>query len=415
MKVLWLGNMLPGVVQKQINGKVASGLWMDHVLEGLRNEKIMLRILAPGKGDRGQLDERCGYRTFREGLPYVYLPELEDLFLRELEEFRPDVIHIWGTEYGHTLAMVNAAEKLDLLDRLVISIQGLCSVIAEHYAEGVPYWVQKRPNFRDFVRRDSIARQREKFAPRGAPEVEALNNAKHVIGRTHWDLACVQRINPNARYHLCNETLREAFYEGSWSYDRCAPHTVFASSHSYPVKGFHYALHAFAEVCEAYPDARLLVTGKSYFPSNFRQRLRQSGYQRHLEVLTKQLHLEDKIVFLGSLSPEEMKKAFLSANVFILPSCIENSPNALGEAMLLGVPCVASDVGGVMTMMKHGEEGYMYPSTAPYMLSHYIKELFVMGDRAAALGSKASDHARRTHDPEQNLRDLLSVYQEISG
>ena len=83
--------------------------------------------------------------------------------------------------------------------------------------------------------------------------------------------------------------------------------------------------------------------------------------------------------------------------------------------MLLGVPCVASDVGGVMTLMKHGDEGYMYPSTAPYMLSHYIKELFAMGDRAAELGRKARAHAQMTHDPEKNLRDLLAIYQEISG
>ena len=68
-----------------------------------------------------------------------------------------------------------------------------------------------------------------------------------------------------------------------------------------------------------------------------------------------------------------------------------------------------------MTLLEHGKEGYMYPSTAPYMLAHYIKELFAMGDRAAALGNEAKVHARRTHDPEQNLRDLLSVYQEISG
>lgn len=415
MKVLWLGNMLPGAVQRQISGKAASGLWMDHVLEGLRGESVTLRILAPGKGDRGQLDERCSYSTFSEGLPYVYLPQLEERFLQELEAFRPDVIHVWGTEYGHTLAMVNAAEKLGLLDRLAISIQGLCSVIAEHYAEGVPYWVQNLPNFRDFIRRDSITRQRKKFALRGKLEVDALKKARHVIGRTHWDWACVKRVNPAARYHLCNETLREAFYEGGWSYERCTPYTVFAASHSYPVKGFHYALQAFAEVCEAYPDARLLVTGKSFFPKNLQQRLRRSGYQRYLEAQAKRLCLEDKIVFLGSLSPEEMKEAFLNANVFVLPSCIENSPNALGEAMLLGVPCVASDVGGVMTMMEHGKEGYMYPSTAPYMLAHYIKELFAMGERAAELGSKARAHAQMTHDPEKNLRDLLSIYQEISG
>ena len=57
--------------------------------------------------------------------------------------------------------------------------------------------------------------------------------------------------------------------------------------------------------------------------------------------------MEDKIEFLGRLSAEGMKQAYLDANVFVMPSTIENSPNSLGEAMLLGVPCVAADVGGV--------------------------------------------------------------------
>jgi len=99
----------------------------------------------------------------------------------------------------------------------------------------------------------------------------------------------------------------------------------------------------------------------------------------------------------------------------VLPSTIENSPNALGEAMLLGVPCVASDVGGVITMMNHGTEGYVYPSTAPYMLAHYIKKIFAQAEQAAALGNEARSHARRIHDPEKNLRDLLAIYHEISG
>lgn len=81
--------------------------------------------------------------------------------------------------------------------------------------------------------------------------------------------------------------------------------------------------------------------------------------------------------------------------------------------MLLGVPCVASDVGGV-TNMLHPGEGYVYPSTAPYMLAHDIMEVFAMEHRVAELGAAARAHARKTHDPEKNLRDLLAIYREIA-
>jgi glycosyltransferase involved in cell wall biosynthesis len=82
--------------------------------------------------------------------------------------------------------------------------------------------------------------------------------------------------------------------------------------------------------------------------------------------------------------------------------------------MLLSVPCVAADVGGVTTMMTHGKEGFVYQSTASYMLAHYIKEVFAREDAAAEMGQSAREHALKTHDPETNLRDLLNIYKELA-
>ncbi|MGM9549263.1 MAG: glycosyltransferase family 4 protein [Faecousia sp.] len=414
MKLLWLCNMVPGKVKEVISGSASGGgLWVDSVLEGLLElEETEIRILCPGDGGRGAVSRRCSYAFFSEGLPYVYLPELEKQFREELDTFRPEVIHVWGTEYGHTLAMVNAAEKAGVLDRLVVSIQGLCSVYAGHYAEGVPERIRRGSTFRDLVRRDNIVKQREKFVLRGVLEAEALQKARHVIGRTDWDFACTRRINPETEYHFCNETLRRPFYEGAWRYESCQRHRIFASSCAYPVKGFHYLLEAFAELVKTYPDATLAVPGKSFLTAD---RLRRTNYQKYLAGLARQYGVEDKIEFLGSLSAEGMKQAFLSANVFVLPSTIENSPNSLGEAMLLGVPCVAADVGGVANMLRHGAEGYVYPSSAPYMLAHYIGRVFDMEKQAEALGTQASAHAGLTHDPEKNLKDLLEIYLRLKG
>ena len=413
MKVLWLCNMMPGVVKQAITGKEGNGLWVDHVLHDLRKQAdLEIRVLCPGTPHQiGALDASCSYSTFRTKAPYTYLPEVESQFRQELKAYQPDVIHIWGTEYAHTLAMVNAAEQEAMVNRVVVSIQGLCSIYAGHYAEGVPQSVIRGKTLRDLLRQDDIPRQQKKFALRGKLEVQALRKVSHVIGRTVWDKACTNQINPQAAYHFCNETLRMAFFDHQWDFSSCTRYNIFASSCVYPVKGFHYLLEAFAEVVKAYPDATLSVPGKSYLTVS---PLRCSSYQKYLAKLTRQYGLEDKIEFLGSLSAEGMKDAYLKANVFVLPSTIENSPNSLGEAMLLGVPCVAADVGGVTTMMTHETEGFVYQSTAPYMLAHYIKNVFAMGERAAAMGQAARAQARKTHDPETNLRDLLGIYEEIA-
>ena len=413
MKLLWLCNMMPEKVREIVTGKPGSGLWVDHVLSGLRREGLRIHILCPGGDMRGSLDDKCSFAAFRNQEAYRYLPEVEAFFLEELKTYRPDVIHIWGTEYAHTLAMMNAAEKLGMEQRCVISIQGLCSVYARHYAEGIPVKVQRQYTLHDLLKRENILGQQRIYERRGDLEVQALQKTHHVIGRTHWDLACTQMLAPQARYHFCNETLREPFYEGQWSYSGCQKHRIFASSCVYPVKGFHYLLEALAEVSKEYPDAVLAVPGKSFLKLDWKGILHEDNYHRYLKKLTEQYGLRSKIEFLGGLSPEGMKEQFLKANVFVLPSTIENSPNSLGEAMLLGTPCVAADVGGVTTMLESGKEGLVYQSTAPYMLASCMKQVFAMEDKAEAMGRAASEHARITHDPGKNLEDLLGIYREI--
>ena len=416
MKLLWVCNMVPGEIRAKVSGGSGSAYWVDHVLSGIRERKIPLRILCRGGEARGQLDESCSYVLFPALPPRQYSAQVESLFLQELRDFRPDVIHIWGTEYSHTLAMVNAAEKAGMPDRVVIGIQGLCSVIERHYCEGIPMAVARSCTFRELLRGDNILGQQKAFALRGKQEKEALQKVSHVLGRTEWDRACVESINPKVQYHFCNETLREPFYRDTWSYETCQKHRIFASSCVYPVKGFHYLLEAFAQLLKKYPDATLAVPGKDFRDlRTLTKRLRENSYNRYLRKLTEQYHLGDKVEILGSLSPEEMKEQYLKANVFALPSTIENSPNSMGEAMLLGTPCVAADVGGVSTMLRHNAEGFVYQSTAPYMLAHYIDRIFSMQEAAESMGQAAATHARMTHDPDQNMKELLRAYRTIAA
>ena len=407
MRLLWLCNTVPGIISAHAGTASGGGLWMDHVLTDLLRMDVTIRVLCLGAVGQGQINDRCSYRSFEEPLPYRIEPGLERCFEQELQEFQPDVIHIWGTEYGHTLSMMKAAEKECMLDRTVISIQGLCSRIARHYTEGVPHGVCRAYTFRDLVRGDRILDQQRKFVRRGALEVEALKLAHHVIGRTDWDLACTRQINPRATYHVCRETLREAFYTGHWKLESCQKHRIFTSSCSYPVKGFHYLLEALAQLTLEFPDVSLAVPGMN---PREKSRLRLNGYDRYLIGLMDHYGLTDRVEFLGGLSQEQMKQQYLSSNVFVLCSTVENSPNSLGEAMLLGVPCVASDVGGVSSMLCHGKEGLMYQSTAPYMLADRIRQIFVHEEQAQCMGEYARKRALAAHDARVNLEQLLQIY-----
>ena len=71
-------------------------------------------------------------------------------------------------------------------------------------------------------------------------------------------------------------------------------------------------------------------------------------------------NIESHIHFLGPLNAAQMRDEYLKANLFLCPSAIENSPNSLAEAQILGVPCLASFVGGVNDMIPTPACGHTY-------------------------------------------------------
>ena len=415
MKVLWLCNNAPGVVRSALSGKQESQVnWLDHVLQDLLDQGITLRILYRGSGAPGQIDAQCSYAPVSETPAHIYQPQLEDRFRRELRNYQPDVIHSWGVEYHHALALVNAAEKEGMLPHMAASIQGLCCRIAPHYSDGLPASALRSRTIRDIMRHDSILAQQKQYTQRGEMEIQALGKLSHVIGRTEWDQRNALEINPKLIYHHCDETLRDVFYTDQWAYSRCRKHRIFASSCSYPVKGFHILLEALAIVRQQYPDAEIAVTGRSFVATDFKSRMRRNGYEKYLSNLVKRNRLGGAVHFLGHLSAQDMKQAYLDANVFVLSSTMENSPNALGEAMLLGLPCVAAEVGGVSSLIG-SQEGILCAPVNPAAMAEGICRVFSMEDQAEAMGAAARTRACKTHDPEQNMKDLMDIYRLLSG
>lgn len=415
MKVLWLCNtILPEIAEQLCLPIAASGGWLTGAAKKMKeSESVQLSICFPQNKTADLISGKVnGVRYWGYPLPkkgaHIYDMRTERVLEQVIQEATPDLVHIWGTEYPHALAMTRVFDS----QRTIISIQGLCGYIANHYLGFLPKRLYSVCSLRDCLRRDRTVDQQKKFSLRGRFEEEALKNVSHIIGRTRWDYACTRQLAPETKYHFCNETLRDVFYEkaGMWRPDTCESHSIFVSQANYPVKGFHIALQAMPEILRNYPDARLYTTGKSPFKQPI-YRLR--GYQKVLRKEIKRLNLMDKVVFLGQLNDVEMCDRFLRSNVFVSASSIENSPNSVCEAMMLGVPIVASFVGGTMDLLCDQKEGFLYQTDASYMLAHYICSIFADEGMAFHMGQSASAHARITHNREHNLQVLLNIYKEV--
>ena len=112
---------------------------------------------------------------------------------------------------------------------------------------------------------------------------------------------------------------------------------------------------------------------------------------------------------------KKMCERYLSSNVAVSASSIENSSNSVGEAMLLGMPVVASDVGGTNNFIEHKKNGYLYPADAPYMLAHYVCEVFGDAEKAAAMGERARQFALECFDKAASIERYKEIYEAIVG
>ena len=108
---------------------------------------------------------------------------------------------------------------------------------------------------------------------------------------------------------------------------------------------------------------------------------------------------------------ESMKKQYLKCNVFVSPSGIENSPNSVCEAQMLGVPVVASYVGGTPDMIPDSKCGFLYRFEDIEMLAYYIKKVF--REESNFDGSHEMNVAHNRHDPKANMEQLIRIYKDI--
>ena len=420
MNILWITNNALPEASLLMNEKPRPfGGWFVSASARLADEDSIELSIAFSKNGLRNVQilkgEKINYYAFPPISEKDVISNKRNSYLEKiLHETKPDVVHIFGTECPHTLAIVNLCNKQNIT--VVISIQGLASIIARHYLSGIPISIQNRFTLRDFLKQDNLKQQQKKFIKRGKLEIEALRKVQHIIGRTIWDKACTYQINSEARYHFCNETLRDEFYKHTWDINQCEKHSIFVSQGSYPIKGLHFMLEAMPLILKQFPDTKLYVSGQSIIKfDTLRDKLKISSYGKYIKELIHKYKLEKNVVFTGVLDEQKMCERYLRSNVFACPSSIENSPNSVGEAMMLGVPCVVSDVGGVADLLKHKEEGFIYQSDAPYMLAYYVCEIFASDEIAMQFSKRARVHAIKTHNKEENTKRMMEIYREITG
>ena len=416
MKIMWIVNTIfPYPAEKIGFPKTAFGGWLNSLFNYLITvDDIALTIATVYKGKK-LLKFNDGKVTYYliPGAPAIkYNKKMEKYWEIIEEEIKPDIVHLNGTEFCHGLAYLNISHD----SKILTSIQGMVSVYSDVYYGNISTKdMLKNITFRDIIKMDTLFQAKKKFQQRGINEIEIIKRSDYISGRTIWDYSNTVFLNDEAKFYPSNRILRESFYNSKkWNINSITRNTIFCSQASYPIKGLHYLIHALSYVKQKIPNIKLFVAGVDITAnSTIYEKIKLSGYGKYIKSLINKYNLNDNVFFTGVLNEKQMVEKYLDSHVYVQASAIENSPNSLGEAMILGMPCIASYVGGTCNMLEHEKEGLLYTYTEPAILAEYILKILNNDNYASLLGKNAAMRAEITHDHERILNENLEMYRDI--
>jgi glycosyltransferase involved in cell wall biosynthesis len=255
-----------------------------------------------------------------------------------------------------------------------------------------------------FVKGRGVVHHYLSLRHRAAREGQIMRSASHFIGRTDWDRAVLAILNPEAHYYHCDEVVRPEFYAAQWQPKGHTGVRIYSTSSALMGKGTECLLEALSILRrQGMSDIRLRVAGVydgSEPAAIYRRAARRRGVERMVD-------------WLGRIDAAEIAAELLAADVFAYPSHADNSPNSLVEAMLVGVPCVASWVGGIPTLMKHEREGLLFPRGDAMALAAALRRLLCRREEAARFAAGARKTARVRNDPARIATRTVEIYAEL--
>src|SRR5262245_46535920 len=163
-------------------------------------------------------------------------------------------------------------------------------------------------------------------------------------------------------------------------------------------KGVRHLVAATPHILEAAPNARVVIAG-------------DGPLRAELEAEAETLGVRDHILFLGSRADTvELMAAF---DVFVLPSVVEGMSNALLEAMAVGRPVVATDVGGNPEVAVHGETGLIVAPADPHQLAGAIQKLLDAPELAADMGAAGRRRVLEHYQIDVMTRRIEALYEQL--
>lgn len=402
LKVLWL-SPLPGYARK--GNAYGGGGWISSLVAAVSSRpEVKLAISYPlSSKTLSSNAKEDGILRFPLPKPHVgfgklgrfFALEKQDRMLLEsarkvVREYRPDILQVFGLEsvFGLLAGEGNVP--------VVLHLQGLLGPCVNAWVPpGYRLWddvVARGWNpIHIALRLRSLAFNRH-MAMR---ERRILKTLRFVMGRTEWDRHYCSLFAPQANYFPCGEILRPEFYgDGSWSPPSSPSLVSIVSTPLY--KGHDMILKTARVLLESGCGT---LEWKVFGVDDFCFAERKTGIRAR----------DVNVQAMGVATAAQLRDALLSCSVYVHPSYIDNSSNSVCEAQILGVPVVATNVGGVSSLFSPEQSSRLVPANDPFSMAFRIREALAAPESFTA----NRDACRARHDPAAVCERLMEIYRDI--
>ena len=410
MRVLWIVNIIMPELAEHIGKLTApSGSWLVDISDGLSKEKDIDIAIAAIGGDefkKYELGDKTYYLIPGSGRDmYMYSKNVEKHWHKVYEDFKPDLVHIHGTEYSHGLSFMRKYHKVPS----ILSIQGVLNKIKNVDFGGVPlkHYIFGR-TLKQWIRMNGEIENHFLHCKNAVYEKEMFLRARAVNGVTVWDTSIAKMFNPGLDVYTIEYNLRDEYYKANkWDIENIERYSIFTNPSGTPLKGLHKLIEAAALLKDKYPDIKIKVPGMAGKDGNV---IVTTAYTRYLYKLIKKLGMVGHVEFLGKQTTGQMIENAQKAHIAVIPSAIEGASLVLREAMFLGCPCISSFRGGMADFITDKIDGFVYDFPEHTVLAARIEQLFESDELCKTISENGKKKAEKAHERKNNVSAYVNMY-----
>ncbi|MBK8683456.1 MAG: glycosyltransferase [Bacteroidetes bacterium] len=401
IKVLWFINT-PSLAASELGIKVFSGGWLSALDTALQDRVELhvafhfpkrINVIKKGrtmyypltlKNDRIRLlfNNYFGLNIKQN------ISSLEKKYSDLIKDINPDIIHIHGTE--NTFGFVFNVTKIPV----VLTIQGFVSAV-----------VAKSLLYNNWKYSKDLAVKIRRYKYLSMLEMNTIRNAKYIISKSNWSDLVINSLNMDATLFHQNNILKKEFYLNIWQPKKAhlgewVITTVLGES---VIKGLDIIFKTLMLLKDLSIKIRWQIIGIDS----------ESKLLKYFSYKSKYKEIHRCIELKGKLGVNELINCLMNTDIYVMTSRIENSPNNLSEALLMGIPCISTNVGGVSSYIEEDVTGIMVPDGDQFAIAGAIVKYINNYEWAIKLGATARKKSLERHRVDYLADIQLEIYNDI--